>query len=147
MKKYYFESMEIGTELELGSYHVTLEEILEFAKKYDPQPFHINPTEAEKSMFGGIIASGWHTGSICMRLYVDAVLNQSSSMGSPGIDELRWKRPVRPGDTLTARFKIIDKKPFRKGVGLVKGKAEVFNQEEKLVMTFIGNGMFGMRTP
>ncbi|MBI3395244.1 MAG: MaoC family dehydratase [Spirochaetia bacterium] len=141
----YFEDLKAGDEMSLGGYTVSREEILEFAKKYDPQPFHVDEESAQKSMFGGLIASGWHTASICMRLYVDAVLNHSSSMGSPGVDELRWKRPVKPGDTLTGNFKIIETKPFRKGIGLVKGRAELVNQEGKLVMTFIGNGMFGTR--
>ena len=141
----YFEDMQPGQEIKLGNYEVPLQEILDFAQKFDPQPFHIDTKAAEKSMFGGIIASGWHTASIAMRLYVDAVLNQSSSLGSPGVDELRWKRPVRPGDVLTGSFKILEVKPFRKGIGLVKGKAQLTNQEDKVVMTFIGNGMFGTR--
>ncbi|MBU44819.1 MAG: dehydratase [Spirochaetaceae bacterium] len=141
----YFEDMEPGMEYELGSYNVTEAEILEFAKKYDPQPFHINHQAAQESMFGGLIASGWHTASICMRLYVDAILNKAASLGSPGVDQLRWKRPVRPGDTLTGRFKITECKPFRPGVGIVKGTAELKNQDGKLVMNFLGQGMFGTR--
>ncbi|MCB1165418.1 MAG: MaoC family dehydratase [Leptospiraceae bacterium] len=141
----YFEDMQPGQSIELGSYQVTEEEILEFARKYDPQPFHIDPQAASESMFGGIIASGWHTASICMRLYVDAVLNRSASMGSPGLDNLRWKRPVRPGDTLSGRFRITECRPFRPGIGLVKGMAELKNQEGKLVMSFLGQGMFGTR--
>ncbi|MCB1303594.1 MAG: MaoC family dehydratase [Leptospiraceae bacterium] len=141
----YFEDMKPGQSIEVGSYQVTEEEILEFARKYDPQPFHIDPQAASESMFGGIIASGWHTASICMRLYVDAVLNRSASMGSPGLDNLRWKRPVRPGDTLSGRFRITECRPFRPGIGLVKGMAELKNQEGKLVMSFLGQGMFGTR--
>ena len=141
----YFEDMEVGSVYELGAYTVTEEEILEFARKYDPQPFHIDEDAAQQSMFGGIIASGWHTASICMRLYVDAILNKAVSMGSPGVDQLRWKRPVRPGDTLTGQFRITECKPFRKGIGLVKGMAELKNQDGKLVMNFLGQGMFGMR--
>ncbi|HNF28633.1 MAG TPA: MaoC family dehydratase, partial [Leptospiraceae bacterium] len=128
-----------------GTYAVTEEEILEFASKYDPQPFHISRKDAENSMFGGIIASGWHTASICMRLYVDKILNHSHSLGSPGVDEIRWKRPVRPGDILSGKFIILEKKPFKKDIGLIKGKAELYNQENRLVMTFIGNGMFKMK--
>ncbi len=139
----YFEDMEVGSVYELGSYTVSEEEILEFAQKYDPQPFHIDEEAARQSMFGGIIASGWHTASICMRLYVDAILNKAASMGSPGVDQLRWKRPVRPGDTLTGHFRITECKPFRKGIGIVKGVAELKNQEGKLVMNFLGQGMFG----
>ncbi|MCB1169684.1 MAG: MaoC family dehydratase [Leptospiraceae bacterium] len=141
----YYEDIEVGQAFELGSYTVTEEEILEFARKYDPQPFHIDPEAARDSMFGGLIASGWHTASICMRLYVDTILNRSASMGSPGLDQLRWKRPVRPGDTLTGRFRVTERRPFRKGIGLVKGMAELLNQEQKLVMSFLGQGMFGMK--
>ncbi len=141
----YFEDLKENMEMPLGKYSVTKEEILEFATKYDPQPFHLSEESAKKSMFGGLIASGWHTASIAMRLYVDAVLNKSASLGSPGVDELRWKRPVRPGDVLTGKFTIIETKPFRKGIGMVKGRAELRNQDDKIVMTFIGNGMFGTR--
>lgn len=142
---YYFEDFEIGQSIELGSYEVSEEEILEFARKYDPQPFHIDPQAAQSSMFKGLIASGWHTASICMRLYVDAILNHSSSMGSPGIDELRWKRPVRPGDTLTGTFTLLEKSDFRKGIGMIRGRAELKNQDGRTVMTFIGQGMFGKK--
>lgn len=141
----YYEDLAEGQIIELGHYTVSKEEILEFANKYDPQPFHIDEKAAAESMFGGIIASGWHTSSICMRLYVDTILNQAASMGSPGVDEIRWKRPVRPGDTLTGTFRILECSDFRKGIGLVKGKAELKNQDGKLVMTFIGNGMFGKK--
>jgi len=82
-----------------------------------------------------------------MRLYVDAILNASSSMGSPGVDELRWKRPVRPGDTLQGKFTLLEKRMFRAGVGLIRGKAELRNQEGKIVLTFIGQGMFGLKAP
>lgn len=143
--KKYYEDFPLEMKVDLGTYKVTKEEILEFASKYDPQPFHINEKEAQKSIFAGIIASGWHTASICMRLYVDKILNHSYSLGSPGVDEIRWKRPVRPGDILSGKFIIIEKKPFKKDIGLIKGKAELFNQENRLVMTFIGNGMFKMK--
>lgn len=141
----YFEDIEVGHTFDLGRYTVTEEEILEFARKYDPQPFHVDPEAAKDSMFGGLIASGWHTASICMRLYVDTILNKSASMGSPGLDQLRWKRPVRPGDTLSGQFRVTECKPFRKGIGLVKGMAELNNQEDKLVMSFLGQGMFATR--
>lgn len=142
----YFEDFKVGDSIQLGSYLVTKEEILEFANKYDPQPFHIDEELANLSMFGGLIASGWHTCSICMRLYVDAILNHSASLGSPGVDEIRWKRPVRSGDVLTGKFTIVECRPFRQGIGLVRGKAELRNQEDRIVMSFVGQGMFGTRT-
>lgn len=141
----HFEDFQEGQEFQLGTYTVAEEEILEFARKYDPQPFHVDAEAASKSMFGGLIASGWHTSSIAMRLYVDAILNKAASLGSPGVDELRWKRPVRPGDILTGKFKILEKRPFRKGVGLARGKFELYNQDGKLVLVFTGQGMFATR--
>lgn len=142
---FYFEDLTPGLSMEIGTYKVSEEEIIEFAQKYDPQPFHVDREAAKESMFGGIIASGWHTASIGMRLYVDRILNNSTSLGSPGVDELRWKRPVRPGDVLSGKFTIIEAKPFRKGIGLIKGKGELYNQEKRLVMSFIGNGMFATK--
>ncbi|MCB1325883.1 MAG: MaoC family dehydratase [Spirochaetales bacterium] len=141
----YYEDFQSGQEFRLGEYTVSREEILDFARQYDPQPFHIDEEQARDSMFGGLIASGWHTASICMRLYVDAVLNGAASLGSPGVDELRWKRPVRPGDRLSGVFRILECRPFRKGVGLVRGRANLQNQDGKLVMTFVGEGMFATR--
>ncbi|WP_233261532.1 MaoC/PaaZ C-terminal domain-containing protein [Vitiosangium sp. GDMCC 1.1324] len=93
----YFEDFQVGQVLELGSYVVTREEILAFARQYDPQPFHVDEEAGRQSIYGSIIASGWQTAAICHRLLVRAVLEGSSSMGSPGLDELRWLRPVRPG--------------------------------------------------
>ena len=141
----YYEDFQAGQEFVLGNYPVSREEILDFAQKYDPQPFHIDEAGARESMFGGLIASGWHTASICMRLYVDAVLSRAASLGSPGVDELRWKRPVRPGDQLSGVFRILECRPFRKGIGLVRGRANLLNQDGKLVMTFMGQGMFATR--
>ena len=100
--KYYFEDMAVGATVDLGNRSVSEEEILRFAREFDPQPFHIDPEAAGKSIFGGIIASGWHTCSITMRLLVDGLLSHSSSLGSPGIEQIRWVKPVRPGDTLHA---------------------------------------------
>src|SRR5579859_3157513 len=102
----YFEDFAVGHTLELGSYTITREEILAFARQFDPQPFHTDEEQAKASLYGGLIASGWHTASIFMRLLVDGLLNDTASMGSPGVDELRWLRPVRPGDTLRARFTV-----------------------------------------
>ena len=95
-----FEDFEPGRVFELGAREVTEEEIVAFAREWDPQPFHVDPEAAQESSFGGLIASGWHTGAMWMRLYVDSLLVGAASMGSPGIEELRWLAPVRPGDTL-----------------------------------------------
>ena len=99
---YYFEDMAVGATVDLGKRSVSEEEILRFAREFDPQPFHVDPEAAGKSIFGGLIASGWHTCSITMRLLVDGLLSNSSSLGSPGIEQIRWVKPVRPGDTLHA---------------------------------------------
>ena len=143
----WFEDFAPGQEFDLGTYAVSEEEILEFGRRYDPQPFHVDPQAARHSPFGGLIASGWHTGSIFMRLYVDAVLAGSASQGSPGVDELRWRAPVRPGDVLSGRLRIPDVQPSatRPGRGTVFFENSLTNQEGVVVMTFKGRGLFGRR--
>lgn len=137
----FFEDLEVGQEFISDTYTVTREEIIEFAQKYDPQPFHLSEEQARDSMYKELIASGWHTASIFMKLSVESQINKTASMGSPGVDELRWKRPVKPGDTLHVKAKITDKKIFRKGIGMITHKGEVINQNGKIVMTVIGKGM------
>jgi acyl dehydratase len=142
----YFEDLVIGNVLETASVTVTEEDIVQFAKRYDPQPFHIDKAAAEKSIYGGLIASGWHTASIAMRLMVDARA-QSAGMGSPGIDELRWIKPVRPGDTLRVRWTLIEARKSRSKPdrGLTRSKCEVINQNGETVMTYIGMGFVKCR--
>jgi acyl dehydratase len=142
----YFEDLVIGSVLETASVTVTEAEIVEFAKRYDPQPFHIDKAAAEKSIYGGLIASGWHTASLAMRLMVDA-RGQSAGLGSPGIDELRWIKPVRPGDTLRVRWALVEarrsqSKPDR---GLTRSKCEMTNQDGEVVMTYVGMGFVRCR--
>ena len=137
MTAQYWEDVEIGTRRELGSYTFTQDEIVAFARKYDPQPFHIDPEAAKQSMFGGIIASGWHTVGLMMRLYVEYYLSNVASLVSPGIDDLRWHKPVRPGDRLSVRVTIAKtvaskSKPDR---GIVTSLVEVYNQHSELVMS------------
>jgi len=144
----YLEDFQEGSTLECGSYTLSEEEIIRFATEFDPQPFHIDPEAAATSPFGGIIASGWHTVSIMMRLMVDGYISGSSSMGSPGVDEVRWLKPVRPGDTITARAHVNEvipskSKPDR---GIVKSLMEVSNQHDETVMTVQGMGMY-LRRP
>ncbi|SVC50645.1 uncharacterized protein METZ01_LOCUS303499 [marine metagenome] len=147
MSKIYFDDFEVGQTIELGSCTVTKEEIIEFALKFDPQPFHINEKEAAETIYGGLIASGWHTGSLFMRLLYDGLLSRAASMGSPGQDEMRWVRPVRPGDTLSARGVIEEKIPSRSKPdrGLVRTTYQVFNQEGLEVMKIRGLGIFAKR--
>jgi acyl dehydratase len=126
---------------------LTKDEIVAFAREYDPQPFHIDEEAAKRSVFGGLIASGWQTVGIMMRLLWDTFLKDTSSLGSPGCDEIRWLRPVRPGDTLRARFTIVEVVPSRSKAdrGLVRTFTEILNQHGQVVMTVRGLGMYGRR--
>ncbi len=146
-KKMYFEDFEVGHAIEVGSFTVSEAEIIEFATRFDPQPFHIDPEAAVQSMFGGIIASGWHTCSMMMRLMVDGYLGNSSSLGSPGVDEVRWLKPVRGGDTLTVRSAVVESVPSssRPDRGVIFTQWEATNQRGELVATIKGRGMFGRR--
>jgi len=133
----FFEDYIAGATHEFGSIAVDQAEVIDFARRYDPQPFHTDPEAARKSAFGGLIASGWHTASLMMRVIVDHYLSPASSLGSPGVDELRWLRPVRPGDTLAVRVTILEtnrsrSKPDR---GVVRSSIEVLNQHGEVVMS------------
>jgi acyl dehydratase len=147
--KYYWEDFKAGDRFAMGERTVDRDEIIEFASRYDPQPFHIDETAAKESMYGGLIASGWHTVGMAMRMMVDAYLRDSASLGSPGVDNVRWLKPVRPGDTLRAQRTVLETRASqsRPNVGLVKHLWEVFNQHDELVMTIEGYGMFERRNP
>ncbi|WP_042884681.1 MaoC family dehydratase [Cupriavidus necator] len=143
----YFEDFEVGSRRELGSYLVTEEEILTFARQYDPQPFHIDKEAAAKSIYGGLISSGWMTCSIMMRLLVLSSTGKSASMGSPGVDEIRWLKPVCAGDTLTVVLNVLDTRPSQSKPdrGVVHTQWEATNQRGELVCTVKGMGMYGRR--
>ena len=135
----YFEDLVVGAEREFGSYDVTREEVIEFATKYDPQPFHLSDEAAAKTHFGRIAASGWHTAAMTMAVIARAVVDdEQAGLGSPGIDELRWLKPVYPGDTLTVRGKILEKTPSRSKpeIGSFRTATTVTNQHGEPVMTF-----------
>ena len=137
MPDIYFEDFAAGQEYDLGSVVMERDAMVDFALKFDPQPFHIDEEAAKQSIYGGLIASGWHTGSLYMRLLCYGFLLRVHGMGSPGMDELRWLGPVRPGDTLSAKFLIEDaraskSKPDR---GIVMTAGEVRNQNGDLVLT------------
>ena len=135
----YFEDLEPGQTTQLGHVDVTREEVLEFARRYDPQPFHLSDEEAAKTHFGKIAASGWHTASMVMALTVaQGVAQPRATLGSPGLDQLRWLKPVYPGDRLTARTTILDKTPSRSkpDLGSFRAEAIVTNQDDVEVMRF-----------
>src|SRR3954452_17726741 len=136
----YFEDIRVGDRASFGSYAVTRDEVLEFARKYDPQPFHLSDEEAAKTHFGRLSASGWHTAAMTMAVIARKVVGEKQAgLGSPGIDELRWKKPVYPGDTLHVRGKIIEKTPSRSRpqMGSFRTQTNVTNQDDQLVMSFI----------
>ena len=142
--KYYWEDFKVGDRTVLGTKTLTEDEIIGFAKQFDPQVFHVDKAKAEQSYFGGIIASGWHTCSIAMRLMCDAYLNDSASIGSPGVDNIRWLKPVRPGDTLRVERVFLESRPSssKPDIGIVKSRWEAFNQHNEMVMSMEGIGMF-----
>jgi acyl dehydratase len=135
----YFEDLEVGSKTEFGSYHVTREEVIDFARKYDPQPFHLSDEAAAKTHFGRIAASGWHTCAMTMAVIARKVVGEEQAgLGSPGIDELRWLKPVYPGDTLHVTGTIIDKTPSRSrpDIGSFWTETVVTNQDDAPVMTY-----------
>jgi acyl dehydratase len=143
----YFEDFAVGQTFEAGRVTVGEAEIIAFARQYDPQPFHIDPDAARASIYDGLIASGWHTAALSMRLLVDAIFADTAGMGSPGVDELRWLRPVRPGDTLGVRLTILEArgsstKPDR---GIIRFRVETQNQAGELVMRMTGAGFIARR--
>ena len=135
----YFEDLEIGAETYYGSYDVTREEVLEFARKYDPQPFHLSDEAAAKTHFGRLSASGWHTCAMTMAVIARHVVKEEQAgLGSPGVDELRWLKPVYPGDTLHVRATIVEKTPSRSRleIGSFRAETTVTNQDDVPVMRF-----------
>ena len=145
----YLEDLREGEVIDLGEETVSEEEILSFARRYDAQPFHVDKAAAAKSIYGGLIASGWQTGSIFMGLLVRGLLHGVASMGAPGLDELKWLKPVRPGDTLRARLTILSKRPSAKDPrrGTISCGGEMFNQKDELVMTIRWPAMLSTRPP
>ena len=143
----YWEDFTPGEVIELGSRTITKEAILAFAREFDPQVFHTDEEAARHTVFGGLIASGWHTGSLSMRLFYDGLIKDVVSLGSPGFDELRWVKPVRPGDTLSARFTVLEcvasrSKPDR---GVIRALLEARNQHGEVVMSITAVNIFGRR--
>jgi acyl dehydratase len=145
----YFEDYQPGSVYEFGTISVSQDEIIQFARQFDPQYFHTDPERAASGPFGGLIASGWHTASLMMRLYADHYLSTVASLGSPGVDELRWLRPVRPGDRLSMRATIVEAKRSRSKPdrGMIRTLVEVLNQDGQAVMSVIAMTLLLSRTP
>ncbi len=149
MSKLFWEDIPAHEVREYGGTTVTREDILRFAHAYDPQPFHTDEAFAREHFFGGLIASGWHSAAMCMRMMVDNMLGSAASLGSPGVESLRWKRPVRPGDTLRVRQENLSKRrsASRPGIGLVKTRYQLINQTDEVVMEMEATGLFELRDP
>jgi len=144
----YWEDIEVGARQAFGSYAVTREEVIAFAERYDPQPFHLSDEAAAATHFGRLAASGWHTCAMTMAMIVENLkANRQAGLGSPGLDELRWLTPVYPGDTLRCESEVLSKRQSesRPEMGLLKTRTTVFNQHDKAVMTFVSNVMVGTR--
>ena len=137
MARRYLEDFPVGSVAEFGGIHVTADEIVDFAKRYDPQPFHVDAEAAKRWPYGGLIASGWHTAGMAMRVLVEQFIDGETSLGSPGLGPLRWKLPVRPGDELRVRATILENrrsqsKPDR---GTLVFAVDVINGDGDVVMT------------
>ena len=147
MPMIHFDDFAPGQVYPLGRRTLTREDIVAFARDWDPQPFHLDEHAAADSIYGGLIASGWHTVCVFMRLFADGLLNRSAAMGSPGVDEVCWLRPVRPGDTLDARIEVLEVRPSRSKPdrGFVRLRSAMSNQQGEEVLSFIANVIFGRR--
>jgi acyl dehydratase len=146
----YFEDVAVGSSQSFGRYEVTREEVIEFASKYDPQPFHLDDEAAAATHFGRLSASGWHTCAMTMAMLVENLkANRQAGLGSPGIDQLRWLKPVFPGDTLRCETEVLEKRrsQSRREMGLFKSRLTVFNQDDAPVMQMVSNGLISVRDP
>ena len=144
----YFEDLVVGTKAAFGNYRVTREEVIEFAQKYDPQPFHLDDDAAAKTHFGRLAASGWHTTAMTMAMVVENLTaTRQAGLGSPGIDELRWLKPVFPGDRLRCETELLEKRQSvsKPQMGSFRSRLTVFNQDDVAVMSFISIGLIAVR--
>lgn len=146
----HFEDIEVGHQQSFGRYEVTRQEVVEFAGRYDPQPFHLSDEAAAETYFGRLSASGWHTCAMTMRMLVDNMsVVQQAGLGSPGVDNLRWVKPVYPGDVLRCETEVIEKRRSRSrpDMGLFKSRCRTFNQHDELVLEMVSNGLIRVRNP
>lgn len=144
----YYEDIIVGSSKTFGNYEVTREEVMQFAEAYDPQPFHLDDDAAAATHFGRLSASGWHTCAMTMRMMVDDMkINKQAGLGSPGVDQLRWIKPVYPGDTLSCRSEILEKRrsKSRPDMGIFKAKNQTFNQHGEMVLEMVSNGLIRVR--
>jgi acyl dehydratase len=143
----FFEDIQAGQVFEFGTITVSEKDIIDFARQFDPQDFHLDSAKAASSLFGGIVASGWHTTAVVMRLYVDHYLSHVANLGSPGVEDIRWPNPLRPGDTLRIRVTILETRPSRSKAdrGIVRVRVEAINQTDNLVLSMIGVSLVGRR--
>jgi acyl dehydratase len=145
----YFEDFVVGETMESAPHTLSEAEIIAYAREFDPQPFHVDPAAAARTIFGGLIASGWHTAALMMRLQVDAFQKDTAALGSPGFDDLRWLKPVRPGDSIRVRITCAEKTPSRSrpDTGSVRLATEIVNQHGDVVMTIMQIGRYRCRPP
>ncbi|MBY6128650.1 MaoC family dehydratase [Qipengyuania aquimaris] len=146
----FYEDIEVGTKNAFGRYEVTREEVMDFASKYDPQPFHLDDEAAAQTHFGRLSASGWHTCSMTMAMMVENMKDEKSAgLGSPGVDQIRWKKPVYPGDTLRCETEIIEKRrsASRPEMGIFRSRIRTYNQDEVVVLEMVSNGLIRTRDP
>ena len=143
----YWEDFKVGEVEQIGGKLVDRDEVIAFARQFDPQPFHVDEAAAKQSMYGGLIASGWHTCAIAMELLVGAVLKDSDSYGSPGIDNLKWLEAVRPGDALSLRVIVLETRASSSGkTGIVRWRWELWNQAQRQVLELTGTSLFEIGT-
>ena len=146
----FYEDLEPGTTRNFGGYEVTREEVMDFASKYDPQPFHLDDEAAAQTHFGRLSASGWHTCAMTMRMMVENMMNEKSAgLGSPGVDELRWRKPVYPGDTLRCETEVVEKRrsASRPEMGIFKSRIRTYNQNDEIVLEMVSNALIRTRNP
>jgi acyl dehydratase len=144
----YYEDITVGSSNKFGNYEATREEVMRFAETYDPQPFHLDDNAAAATHFGRLSASGWHTCAMTMRMMVDNMkVQKQAGLGSPGVDNLRWVKPVYPGDTLTCRTEILEKRrsKSRPEMGIFKSRIQTFNQDGEIVLEMVSNGLIRVR--
>ena len=146
----HFEDIEVGHRQSFGRYEVTREEVVAFATNFDPQPFHLSDEAAAQTYFGRLSASGWHTCAMTMRMLVENMsVVEQAGLGSPGVDNLRWVKPVYPGDVLRCETEVVEKRRSRSrpDMGLFKTRCQVFNQDNELVLEMLSNGLIRVRDP